>query len=75
MPNFPENKSPFMMSGMVFKEGQSPIKSKVGKFLKKQGKKLVTNLKENVKGGVGRIKDAFSGDKSDNNDSDDLLPK
>ena len=72
MPNFPENKSPFMMSGMVFKEGQSPIKSKVGKFLKKQGKKLVTNLKENVKGGVDRIKDVFSGD---NSDSDDLLPK
>ena len=75
MTKFPENKSPFMMSGMTFKEDQSPMKGKVGKFLAKKGKKLLTNLKENVKGGVGRIKDAFSGDNSDNNDSDDLLPK
>jgi hypothetical protein len=44
--------SVFKMPGMAFKEGETPIR-KI---------KLLSNLKANVKAGVQRIKNVFSGD-------------
>jgi len=52
MPKFPKNKSPFMM-GMVFKEGQSPMKGKGWDKLKAKVKSVKTKIdtwkKENPK--------------------------
>ena len=55
MPKFPENKSPFMMSGMTFKEGQSPMKSKSW-----------DKFKAKVKSGVGKVKSKIDTWKKEN---------
>ena len=45
MPKFPENKSPFMMGGMAFKEGQSPMKKLSLASLKEGIKKIGSKIK------------------------------
>ena len=48
MPKFPENKSPFMMGGMTFKEGQSPMKGKGWDKIKEGLKATVKKAKDKI---------------------------
>ena len=66
MPKFPKNTSAFRMSGMTFKEDQSPMYKislkEIGERITNIPKNTVENLKGKDTGVVDSVKDFISGD-------------